>query len=275
MTDVKVTVHMLVKNEDRFVWYAIKSILPYVHKIIITDSGSSDNTINIIESIRDPKILFNKKRINTADEIAKIRQEQLNMTETDWFWIVDGDEIYPDYLCREIIDYLEINGTKLEGIVVRRFDLLGDIYHIQSENVGSYILFGKKGHQVIRLINKKNFPGLNVKGIYPFEGYYDKNGIEIIYHDSKKFMFTKSRLFHAMYLVRSTKGGNLMDTFHRRKYKIELGNSLPQEFLIPKVFRLERPNLVPEVIDKRPLFYEFMASIFTPVKMFKRKLKLL
>lgn len=263
---------MVVKNEDRFIWYAISSVLPYVKKLLICDTGSSDDTLKIIRSFKDKKIFLSERTISNTTDMAKLRDEQLKNTATDWFWIVDGDEIYSRSLCQEILVIVKNDGINLEGIVVRRYDLLGDIYHYQSGSVGSYNLFGKTGHFVLRLINKRNVSALHVEGKYPHEGYYDKYGREITTHLLEKFKFTEGKLFHAMYLTRSSKGSNLSDTYHRNKWKIELGQKLTQNMNFPEVFNSEKPKFIPQVTNKRSFLYEVGAYIITPVKMFKRKL---
>ncbi len=272
MDKTPITVHMMVKNEDRFIWYAINSILPYVDKILITDTGSGDRTLEIIQAIKSIKIKVNSVKINDVEEISKIRNDQIMETETDWFWVVDGDEVYPKSLCDEIIEMISKSGKLYEGIVVGRYDLVGDVYHHQEESVGAYKIFGRNGHIVLRLINKSKITGLHVKGKYPYEGYYDKDGIEITYHDESKFGFTKGKLFHAMYLPRSTKGAVLSDTYHRNKWKIEKGFEHPKNISLPEVFYFQKPAIIPDVISKRSIYYELFASLITPIKKIKRRL---
>lgn len=265
-----ITAHMVVKNEDRFIWYVISSILPWVEKVLIYDTGSTDKTVSIIDSFNSKKIDFKQFNISDVSEIAKLRNKQIQETATDWFWIVDGDEIYPNALSEEITNIVKVKGEKLEGIIAGRFDLLGDIYHYQDESVGFYNLLGRKGHLVLRLINKKNISGLHVAGNYPYEEYFDKDKKDVIYHAKDKFAFTKNKLFHAMYLQRSTLGANLSDTLHRKKRKIELGILLSPDILIPEAFKFAHPDFVADVLNKRSIVYELLASLFTPVKMFKR-----
>ncbi len=267
-----ITAHMVVKNEDKFVWYAISSVLSYVDRFLILDTGSTDNTVKIIESFKDKKIKFLQKEVKDTKDLGKLRQEQIEETDSSWFWVVDGDEIYHSSLCKEIAQVVKNEGRNLEGIVVGRYDLLGDIFHFQDESVGTYNLFGRSGHLVLRLINKKNIAGLHVEGLYPYEGYYDKNGQEIIAHPKEKFIFTRGKLFHAMYLQRSTHGANLSDTIHRNKWKIELGKRIKDEKLIPEVFNLPHPIFVPVSYKKRSIFYELAAYLITPIKIIKRKL---
>ncbi|MBI2617090.1 glycosyltransferase [Candidatus Gottesmanbacteria bacterium] len=261
---------MVVKNEDRFIWYAISSVLPYAKEILVTDTGSSDNTVKLIKSFKTAKVIFEQKTISHPSEIGAIRNKQIEKTETDWFWIVDGDEIYPETLCKEILHIIIKSGETLKGIVVRRFDLLGDIYHYQDENVGSYSLFGQSGHLVLRLFNKKNIPQITVKGIYPYEGYYDDKEKPIIDHTKEKFAVTHGKLFHAMYLERSSKGKALFDTFHRNKFKIETGYRIDKS-QIPKVFQ-RHPAYIADVASGRSRAYQITAAFITPIKRIKRKL---
>lgn len=272
MSNRLLTVHMVVKNEDRFIWYAISSVLPYIDRLLIFDTGSTDKTIEIIKSFKDERIRFQSKAVKDAKDIGRLRQQQIEETDTSWFWVVDGDEVYPSSLCEEIVEAVKNEEMNLEGIVVGRYDLLGDIYHFQDERVGTYNLFGRKGHFVLRLINKKNIPGLHLEGLYPHEGNYDKNREALINHDSQKFYFTKKRLFHAMYLPRSTKGNSLSDTIHRNKWKIEMGKRMKDDTLIPEVFHQPHPVFVPDSYKRRSVFYEVAACFITPIKIIKRKL---
>jgi glycosyltransferase involved in cell wall biosynthesis len=266
------TVHMVVKNEDRFIYYAVKSVLPYVGKIFICDTGSTDKTIEIIKSISDKKIKLTQEHITSPKELSLVRQKQIEETETDWFWIVDGDEIYTERLCREILDIISTSEEKREGIVVGRYDLLGDIYNCQVKTVGTYNLFEKKGHFVLRLINKSNIKGLHVAGIYPLEGYYDGSGTELIHHDKTKYVFTENKLWHAMYLKRSSQGGNLQNTLHRHNYKTERGYPISKAQTLPEVFFQKIPDNIEPVNLKRSLAYEIISRLITPVKRFKRLL---
>ena len=43
------TVHCIVKNEERWIWYSLMSVLEHSDKIIVYDTGSSDKTIEIIK----------------------------------------------------------------------------------------------------------------------------------------------------------------------------------------------------------------------------------
>lgn len=266
---MSITAHMVVKNEDQWIYFAIASTLPYASRFLITDTGSTDNTVSIIRSFKSKKIVFTSKPTTKPRDITMIRQQQLDQTRTNWFWVIDGDEIYPRKTSKEIVK--AVNSKKYEGIVVRRHDLLGDIYHAQRESVGEYNLFGQKGHIVLRLLNKSIVQGLYVKGTYPLEGYYDKNSTAVIERDKTKYYFTQNRLYHAMYLKRSSLGANLSLSLNRSKYKIEKGLDLrPSE--APEVFFKPTPKDIQDPLKKRSPAYEVAARIITPIKELKRKI---
>jgi len=261
-----ITVHMVVKNEDQWIWYSIQSVLQYVDKILITDTGSTDHTVEIIKSIKSPKIKLNQIIANSRLDVTKARQSQIDQTVTPWIWIVDGDEIYPKNLIQEVLETVKKNIYHL--IVVRRFDLLGDIYHRQSETVGAYKMFGHSGHLLIRLINKSQFSNLHVMGEYPQESYYTKNDFCLNEIDPKNIFITNHSLSHTMYLRRSSLGGNL-PMFNRSKIKIETGINISDKY--PEVFDMDKPVNVPDARQKRKYSYELLASIITPIKNLKRK----
>lgn len=258
---------MMVKNEDQWVRYSLLSILPYVDTVLVTDTGSSDHTVEAIQSIKSPKIKLTQTRVNTASDVTRIREDQLKKTQTAWFWVVDGDEVYPEETAQEVIS--AINAGKYEGVTVRRYDLLGDIYHRQKESVGSYNMFGQTGHLVLRALNLKKLKGLHLSGDYPLEGYYDNKGTAIVGHDPALHYITNNYLYHAMYLKRSSLGGNL-PMFNRGKYKIELG--IPIYSVTPVVFDTPKKSWENDPKSHRSLLYTWLATLITPIKNIKRKI---
>lgn len=264
-----ITAHMLVRDDDRFIWYAISSVLPYVSKLIIFDTGSEDNTIKIIKSFRNSKIIFRECGQTDSLGLVNLRKEQINLTASDWLWIVDGDEIYSKKTAEKIVHACKrYNKSKL-GIIVPRYDLIGDIYHYQDENIGAYNQFGKIGHFVLRLLNKNNIPGLSIAGIYPNEFFTFSDGNTVKSAGKDKFFFMDERIFHAIYLTRSTRGNNMKYVLNRTNYKIEIGKKIPENEM-PEVFFTEKPDFVPKVTDVMDTKYRIIANILTPVKKIKR-----
>lgn len=261
---------MIVRNEDRFVWYAISSVLPFIDKLLIFDTGSTDRTVAIIKQFNDKKIIFREKGEVETKGMTQLREEQIKATNTDWLWIIDGDEIYPQKTARKIIQIVT-QDKSLYGIIVHRYDLLGDVYHCQDESVGAYSQFGRKGHYVLRLINKRTVGDLKILGDYPNEYFADTKGQLIKSYGKDKFVFVEERIFHGMYLPRSSEEKNFYKILNRKKPKIELGRKVPREKL-PEVFFQKRPSIVPDVTKKMNFQYKLLALLLTPLKRLKRNI---
>lgn len=262
-----ITGHMVVANEDQFIWYAISSVLPYLEKLIIYDTGSTDKTVEIIKSIDSHKIIFEEKGKVIPDKLVELRREQIKKTKNLFFLLVDGDEIWSDKnvkrLCETAINMPE---DKL-AIFCRTRNAVGDIYHYLPENAGQYQLQGRKGHFNIRLFRKR--PDINIVGKYPLEAYtYDGQPINKL---DDNLLFSDVWYLHATHLVRSSRASSVAGPSRQSKIKYELGNELlPGE--LPEVFSLPRPKTVPDPLAKQSVISYLRAVLETPLRRWKRKI---
>ncbi len=104
---MKLSVIMMVQNEEQTIDLALKSVKPYASEIFVFDTGSSDSTIPILKQhnvilFTDflPKIKFegDKSWKHTA-----IRQFLLSRCKGDWILQLDGDEVYPKETMEEFM----------------------------------------------------------------------------------------------------------------------------------------------------------------------------
>jgi glycosyltransferase involved in cell wall biosynthesis len=258
---------MIVKNEDQWVYYAIQSVLSYVDEFLIVDTGSTDHTVEIIRSIKSKKIKFTESQVTTPGDMTKLRNSQIQETKSDWIWLVDGDEIYPKSVAEEVVT--SIKQQKYRCITIRRNDLLGDIYHAQLPSVGSYEIFGEKGHLVTRAFNLSQLPKLKVVNDYPLEEYVYGDGDSTSRLPLSQVYIARGYLYHAMYLRRSSLGASLTHMFNRTKFKIETG--IAPIGTIPEVFSLSVSGWDLDPRKKRGVLYEILARLITPIKNLKRR----
>lgn len=90
-----ITVHCLVRNEECFVGAALRSVLPIARRVIVYDTGSSDATLDEIAALGSDRIEVVHKADASPRRLTEYRNEMIEQTTTEWFWLVDGDEIYP------------------------------------------------------------------------------------------------------------------------------------------------------------------------------------
>lgn len=77
----------MVKNEEKNIARCINSIKPIADEIVIIDTGSTDKTIEIAESLGAKVIHY-----PWVNDYAEPRNIGLRSTESDWIMILDGDE---------------------------------------------------------------------------------------------------------------------------------------------------------------------------------------
>ena len=262
----------IVKNEDRYIWFAIKSVIDYLDKLIIYDTGSTDGTIGIIEDLKNEypdKIFFEKKgKVNPAG-LTGLRREMLDITESDWLLLLDGDEVWWEDSVKKSVKEINEKGDGLYALVNPTINLVGDIYHYQEEKAGEYKILGRKGHLNIRFINR-SVPGLIIKNNYPLEGFYDSQERPIQTVEDK-LLFINSPLLHFSHLRRS--GVDDQSTLHRKKLSLEIGEKFPENFKYPEVFYQARPGNIFNPFVRMGLSYKLVASFITPLKKIRRKFK--
>lgn len=269
----KIIAHCLVKNEERWVWYAIKSVLDFVDQIMVWDTQSTDQTVKIIKSISSPKIRFHQAGDVDAHSFTQVRQSMLTRVYPSFTWLMllDGDEIWPRDSMRQVLKFTASN-PHLESIVVRTNNLVGDIYHRLPDSSGNYQLAGRKGHLNLRFINLKNINGLHFAKPHGQQGLYDSSENLIQNRNKQKVVFLDVPYHHATHLMRSNQRKHDLAVIKRKsKLKFELGELVPS-VEIPEIFFAPRPKIVPDVTQKAPLSFWLKAAIQTPFRRTKRKL---
>ena len=51
-----ITVHTLVQNEEKYLWFSVMSVIDFADEVFIWDTGSTDNTVPIIKEIKQQPI---------------------------------------------------------------------------------------------------------------------------------------------------------------------------------------------------------------------------
>lgn len=273
---MKVSAHCLVKNEDRFIWYSIMSVINYVDVVRIWDTGSTDNTLEVIEEIQKRyagvnKIIVNKFNLSNFHE-GEVRQQMLDSEDADWFLVLDADEIWWDDSIKLVAETIRKQNNNIESIVVPTVNLVGDIFHYQEKEAGRYNLAGKKGHFNLRAINR-SIPGLSSSGEHGLWGWVDNEGVMIQNRDVTKTLFVDAPYLHATHLERSGKKDGDKTVYKRaKKLKYELGNNFPLDYYYPEVFFRSRPQIVSPVWKTMSCGYTLRAFFETPLRKINRRI---
>ena len=268
--------HTLVKNEERYLWYAVTSVIDFVDKVLLWDTGSTDNTVEIAKLLKRSypgRIEFREIGEVSPERFSKVSQEMLEETAADWFIIVDGDEVWWDESIKRVIETIKKSEERLELTVNPVVNCVGDIYHYQEEAAGNYQIDGRRGHMNIRAVNRK-IPGLHFEKPHGTRGLYDADGklIQERPH-SRRLFLNDAPLIHFTNLIRSSnREKDLLVPKRDIKLKYELGIPFPRDFYYPEAFFRERPKIVSSSWKKMDMAFYLRALVETPPRRIKRRL---
>lgn len=158
MTQIKLSLCIIAKNEEENIRKCIESVNKIVKEIIVIDTGSRDNTVSIAKKL-GAKIYFFKWN----KDFAATRNYALKKAKGDWIIFLDADE----YMSNESVEYverviLEAESKKCECIINELINMNTDTSVFQSKT------------SVIRIL--KNSSNLHYIGKI-HESLIKKNGI--------------------------------------------------------------------------------------------------
>lgn len=118
---MRLSIAMMVKNESKYLEQCLKALQPIRNEIeselIIVDTGSTDNTIEIARRYTD-KVYFHK----WTNNYSEMRNICIGYASGEWVFILDADEIMED--CSDFISFFQ--GGKADefgaaSVVVKNF----------------------------------------------------------------------------------------------------------------------------------------------------------
>ena len=280
-----ITAHIVVMNEEKWVWFAIKSVVDYMDQLIIYDTGSTDKTVEIIEwFINHPeygsKIVFEEKGRVNREEFVQLRDEQVKRTSTDYFLVIDGDEIYTKRQMEELIE--KINSKENYDIGIMPFICCGgDVYHYRDPRRETYTHADKKGAFSMRLVSM-HIPGIHcVSPDGKWDGYYDINNTQVALENEFRGYFSKAGgYFHTSFLMRSStrEQDALVGWPSGRMEKLKKYGTwdyaFPKDYYYTEVFFDDTRPVIVDDPWKKPFDFERMIlQFFKRIKMTIKPLK--
>lgn len=98
------SIGMIVKNEEKYLERCLAALVPILEnldsELIIADTGSTDNTVEIAKKFADKVYHF-----EWINDFSAARNFTLEMSDGDWFMYIDADEILEN--CDDIIHFFK------------------------------------------------------------------------------------------------------------------------------------------------------------------------
>jgi glycosyltransferase involved in cell wall biosynthesis len=159
-------------------------------RIFVYDTGSTDTTLDLVRGIQSDKIEVVCKHSAGGRELTAYRNEMIERTDTEWFMLVDGDEIYPAHDIGRIADELGRVAPTVHRIVVDRRHLVRSFNFISPVD------------RLGRIFRTRH---IRIKKDYPYQTPCLREDPDMpLHHFSMQFP-EDIFFFHCHYLVRSSR----------------------------------------------------------------------
>ena len=156
---------MIVKNEARCLARCLRSVQAIVDEIVIVDTGSTDDTLQIARDFQARIFHF-----SWADDFSAARNQALAKTTGDWVLVLDADEQASEALAGEILEFIR------SQLAIGRLKILSDFRKqgnlLRSQSFVAR-LFPRGAHFEGRIHEQliSNLPRLNLRGELWHDGY--------------------------------------------------------------------------------------------------------
>jgi len=109
------SVVILTKNSEKYLNEVLNSV-SFSDEVIIYDSGSKDNTLNIAKKFKNTKIFID----NIWEGFGIQKQKAVQKAKNNWIFVLDSDEVITEKLQKEILNI--INHPKFDAYFVPRLN---------------------------------------------------------------------------------------------------------------------------------------------------------
>lgn len=95
-------------NKENYIAKAIQSIINQTYKdweLIVIDDASTDNSVEIIKSFTDERIIFRQNEMNIG--MAANRNRALDMARGEYIALLDADDITTEFRLQKEVEYLD------------------------------------------------------------------------------------------------------------------------------------------------------------------------
>ena len=132
----KISVVIPCKNEEKGIAAVIKNIPPYIDEIIVVDNGSTDRTGEVAKKAGARVIKEPRKMNGVGYGYAHITG--IKNAKGDYVAALDGDDTYPAYQIKEIVEKMETEG--IDFVSCNRLPLKNPKVISKTRQLGIFIL---------------------------------------------------------------------------------------------------------------------------------------
>lgn len=176
----KISALVITFNEEKNIKDLIHN-LEFSDEIIVVDSFSTDNTLQILDQFNHVKVFK-----HVFEDFSSQRNIALKYASNDWILFIDADERISDNLKQEIIKTVNAKETKDGYYFKRKFYFINNPIHFSGLRTDKNIrLFKKKGAEYRGLVHEK----LNINNTGTLKNYLNHFSYTSYNHFKNKIFY--------------------------------------------------------------------------------------
>ena len=146
----EVTVAIICKDEERCIKRCLDSIIKHYRNIIVVDTGSTDDTLKIVNTYEGVSIYV----ITWEDDFSQARNFAIEKCETEWIFFIDADEYLDrDYDHCKFIEFLAAINQSSESQYITLCPKIIDVN--QHVSIGVKRIFKTKNIKYYGLVHEE------------------------------------------------------------------------------------------------------------------------
>nr|BAR87971.1 glycosyltransferase [Enterococcus faecalis] len=170
----KISFLIMTYNEERCIQRCINSINPLANEIIIIDTGSTDNTLNVISELKNKKVKLFKE--TWVDDFSYMRNQLIKKANNDWMFMIDADEFIGPVSLEKLstlINIVETSNVVPKVISPRLTNTDGSSLYITQRLFKRHTQLKYFGyaHEELRFYNDPIFPYICIDLPFYHDGY--------------------------------------------------------------------------------------------------------
>jgi len=113
---MKLALNMILKNEERSIIRCLESVKSLVNEMVLVDTGSTDDTLNLLNQFRESNSNIDIKilHFDWVDDFSKARNFAIEQTAAGIILMLDADEFF------DSADILKVTAAIKKGIKLKR-----------------------------------------------------------------------------------------------------------------------------------------------------------
>ncbi len=119
MRKEKISGCLIVKNEAEDLARCVKSMLPILDELIIVDTGSTDNTIEIAKRYTNKIFSY-----NWNNDFAAARNYAISKAKMPWIIFLDADEYFSERSLKNIRRTIDNENGKADAFLINGYDIV-------------------------------------------------------------------------------------------------------------------------------------------------------